>query len=386
MNAARLIGLFKKPATKKIINIETAGDTFAFSDDDKLLVFYEYVGEGPIDINIIDGTQRMYPNTDLFLIIDDTYEGLLTDTELEIINQIKGWKEILVCTSNEKLCGPNVLHLNFHLYNPKYDNIVVQDHKEKDIFLNRSKKFICLNRQERLHRLLTMDFLIEHDLIKHSHASCEYDEFRIVVQGMSKIEKINWQGRQTADNFYKNRMYGAFEELKSFSASKEQKTRLNSSLPIVLDKPLRQLNPNELPCTEEYFNDAYWALVTERDFYRSSNYLGWTEKVLKCMIYKNPFLVIGLPHTLKSLQNKGFLTFSKYIDEGYDLIEDDDLRFESVCEQIKYLGSLNYAELDSMHRDMKNILDYNYDHYKKLNNEIPYNLINRMQLWFRDKP
>lgn len=381
----RIIGLFNKPSVKKIVNVELNSDLTFRTPDNNILMFYEHVGEGSIDYSMIEGTLTLYPNKDVYLIIDDSYEGLLVQSDVDKINKITGFKEILICTSNEKLQGENVIDVNFHLHNPKYDNINVQNHQCKDNFLTRQKKFICLNRQERLHRLQTIDFLLENDLIKHSHASCALHEFLAPLTGSTDIERYSFdKGTENADEYYKKRLYGSFSELNQFSPTNEQKERLLKNLPLVLDIPQYNMNPAELPDLEEYFQSAYWGIITERDFYRSDIYQGWTEKVLKCFIYKNPFVVVGLPHTIKSLQDYGFITFSKYIDESYDNITDDEKRLTAVFDQIKYLGSLNYAELDKMHKDMENILTHNYEHYKKLNNSVPTNLINHMQKWFRN--
>lgn len=381
----RIIGLFNKPSVKRIINVEMNSDLTFRTQDNNILMFYEHVGEGAIDYDTLIGTKSLYPNKDLYLIIDDSYEGLLVQDDVKKINEMTGFKEVLICTSNEKLVGDNVIDLNFHLYNSKYDNINVQNHISNDSYLNRSKKFICLNRQERLHRLLTIDFLIENDLLRHSHASCSLHEFMNPLTENKSVEKFSWDnGVESAKEFYGKRLYGSYSELEKFKPSEQQKTRLLNNLPLVLDIPQYNMNPAELPDLEKYFNEAYWAIITERDFYRSDVYQGWTEKVLKCFIYKNPFLVVGLPNTIQSLKDYGFITFGKYIDESYDNIQDDDKRIQAVFEQIKYLGQLDYSELDKMHRDMKNILDHNYNHYKHLNNSVPSQLINHMQGWFRN--
>ena len=354
------------------------------STDDKVVLFTEFVGEGSIYIESLQGVKTVYPNKDLYLIVDDTYEGLLTQKDVDLYNSMTVFKEIVILSSNEKIAGDNVIDCNFHLYNPKYDNIIVQEHEESDNHYTRNKKFICLNRQERLHRLLTVDFLIENNLLDHSYVSCALDEFRVPLED-TQIKKIDSStGEQDAAEYWSNRVYGSFDEVKNFKPTEEQKQRLLQHLPLVVDVPQYQMNPRQLPNIEEYFNDSYWGVITERDFFRSDVYQGWTEKVLKCFLYKLPFVVVGLPNTIKSLQDYGFITFGKYIDESYDSIKDNDQRMAAAFEQIKYLGSLNYSELDKMHKDMRNILDHNYQHYKMLNMSVPSNIINHMQKWFRN--
>ena len=351
--------------------------------DNNIVLFYEFTGEGRINFNLIKGTFELYKNKKVYLIIDDTYEGLLTQTIVNEINSVKGFAEILICSSNEKIIGENVIPLSYHLYNRKFDNIFPNDHKSHTNIQMRDKKFICINRQERLHRLQTIDFLLEQNLIQHTFASCALNEFKIPLLNNDSITKLSEKGTiEKIDDYYEKRLYGSVDEVKKFNPSEEQKDRLLKNLPLVLDAPYENLNPFELPGLESYFNNAYWAIITERDFYKSDVYQGWTEKILKCFIYKNPFIVIGLPNTIKSLQDYGFLTFGKYIDESYDSIEDNDKRLTAAFEQIKLLGQKNYAEHELIRRDMQNILDYNYEHYKKLHNGVPSNLLNRMLKWF----
>ena len=353
------------------------------SKDNKVILFSEYVGEGSVDTNTIQGVKKVYPDKDVYLILDDTYEGLLTQADVDTVNLMSVFKEIIILSSNEKIKGDNVIDCNFHLYNPKFDNIIVQEHQENKNYKTKNKKFICLNRQERLHRLLTVDFLIENNLIEHSYVSCSLDEFRAPLE-QKQITKINSStGEQDASEYWSHRIYGSFDEIKNFTPTAQQKQRLLENLPLVVDVPQYQMNPRQLPNIEEYFNDSYWGIVTERDFYRSDVYQGWTEKVLKCFLYKLPFVVVGLPNTIKSLQDYGFITFSKYIDESYDNIQDNDKRMAAAFEQIKYLGNLNYSELDNIHKDMRNILEHNYNNYKALNMGIPSKLINHMQKWFQ---
>ena len=160
------------------------------SKDSKVVLFTEFVGEGTVDTNTMQGVKSVYPNKDLYLIVDDTYEGLLTQQDVELYNSMTVFKEILILSSNEKITGDNVIDCNFHLYNPKFDNIIVQEHNENTDYFTRNKKFICLNRQERLHRLLTVDFLIENNLLPHSHVSCALDEFRAPLE-QKQITKIS---------------------------------------------------------------------------------------------------------------------------------------------------------------------------------------------------
>jgi len=49
------------------------------------------------------------------------------------------------------------------------------------------------------------------------------------------------------------------------------------------------------------------------------------------------FIVFSGQHYLRNLRSLGFKTFDGIIDESYDSIEDNNLRFKLACEQMQYL-------------------------------------------------
>jgi hypothetical protein len=59
-----------------------------------------------------------------------------------------------------------------------------------------------------------------------------------------------------------------------------------------------------------------------------------SEKLFKPVAFYQPFIVYGSADTLKYLKAQGFETYSNWFDEGYDTIEDDDLRFAAVTRLI----------------------------------------------------
>ena len=81
-----------------------------------------------------------------------------------------------------------------------------------------------------------------------------------------------------------------------------------------------------------------------------------------------PFIILGEPELLKSLHELGYKTFDKWINEDYDLILDDNERFEFVVNEVKRLNSLSYDELTEMLSEMLPILEHNANlHRSKVN-------------------
>lgn len=379
---SRLKKILSNNIFKNFCKFNTNSDQFI--KNKPYVVFYEHLGEDQnFFLDFFNHLKNIYNKTKIYVIIDDTYEGLLTQEDIHFFETNLDVDDWIVVSSNYKLDHPNVNILNYHFYDQYFDNTSVSQVNFEFNNLLRSKKFLCLNRQERLHRLLTVDYLIEKNYIDHSYLSCQNNELKLVIQDKDFLKEKMPSCEIGLEDYWNNRRYGGIEELKSYNFSKIQEKRLLNNLPLYLpDEDRYSLNPKNMPSADKYFKDSYWALLTERDFFRSNLYEGFTEKTVKCLLYGLPFIVIGLPYTLKHLRNEGFLTFSNFIDESYDKIENDNKRFEAIKEQIDYLANLNYNDLHLLNIKMKNILEYNYNHLQYKHKSIPnIELLNRVQLW-----
>jgi len=302
---------------------------------------YEYTGD-----DFVFPTELFLPyiklETKNFAVIDDCFEGLLTQDDIVEIESIAGLDDFIVISSNAKLKHPKCYYLNIHLYTDYYDSIEVSFTQE---FINtdlRNKKYICLNRQERLHRFKIVEYLLNNDLVKHGFVSCP-----------PVSDFINIPKKRYLD-----------QDLKKFSFN-----NLKLDLPLVIDLDTTVINhpaiAHNLPKLDIHHYDSYFSIITERDFY-NSNYLGYTEKILKAILFCQPFIVVGLPHTLQLLKEQGFKTFENFIDESYDSIEDNDLRMKTVCEEIQRLNNMSYTDLDLWYHSMEDIIEHNFDTYKSI--------------------
>ena len=85
-----------------------------------------------------------------------------------------------------------------------------------------------------------------------------------------------------------------------------------------------------------------------------------TEKTVRPMLLKKPFIVFGSANYLDYLHQMGFLTFNDFWDENYDGYERGD-RLRKIYQTIDFIASRSTAQLITMYWDMKYILDHNYD-------------------------
>ena len=107
--------------------------------------------------------------------------------------------------------------------------------------------------------------------------------------------------------------------------------------------------------------DAFWHIVTETVFYYDKLHL--TEKIFKPIVSKQPFMLLAAPGNLAYLKSYGFKTFDSVIDESYDLIQDNDLRTESVVKQLYWYCNLTPGEKTDIIRQLEPIIDYNFRHF-----------------------
>lgn len=89
-----------------------------------------------------------------------------------------------------------------------------------------------------------------------------------------------------------------------------------------------------------------------------------TEKTIRPIWLKKPFIIFGSKDYLDYLHQMGFKTFCNYWSEEYDGYEGRD-RYIKISQLIDNLSLKTVNELEYMYKDMKHILDHNYDLLKK---------------------
>lgn len=83
----------------------------------------------------------------------------------------------------------------------------------------------------------------------------------------------------------------------------------------------------------EIYNETLVSLITETNPF-SRGYSFFTEKIGKALMTGRPFIVLSNPGYLRRLRSFGFQTFSQFIDESYDDIENDHERWIKALEQL----------------------------------------------------
>jgi len=361
---------------KDIINFESYNHKI-LDGAEKVVVFFEYVGDNEFTFTQFTNFFKSY-NIPTLLVIDDSYEGLADKNFIKLVEQtvdknpaIKDW---VILTNNKILDTENKIHFNVQLFLDRYDGIDVNKHIGTDWNGNsnlRRKKFLCLNRQERLHRLEVTDFLLEYDIAKHTYLSCPLGNYQYVLDGTLEQQ----EHRKYLD-----------KSLQNANLSEETVQRLKANLPINLDldETTYKSMARNLPDGSQYYAESYFSIITEGDF-DDVHRQAFTEKVLKCFLFKHPFIVVGLQDTLKQLRELGFITFNSVIDESYDELTFAHQRLKNVKDELIKLNSLNIHELRDMYNELKPVLDYNRQHYLNLfQQKQPVELLHKIKSFVND--
>lgn len=110
-----------------------------------------------------------------------------------------------------------------------------------------------------------------------------------------------------------------------------------------------------------YYRATYFSVVTETYFYKNLNEtLSFTEKVFQPMVYKHPFVLLARYQSLHYLKIMGYKTFHPYVNEEYDLIENDADRLLAIANEIERLCKLTPEEIQSFKEGCQKICEYNY--------------------------
>ena len=204
------------------------------------------------------------------------------------------------------------------------------------------KVFICYNHlisKYRSYRLHLVSNLISGDLVKFGHVSLQLQD----VLGTWKQEIESKES--LLSNKARVKIYQVLKNVNQPLVINDQTPVGSLSADVMLDE----------------LTSALWHIVTETIYFQPKLHL--TEKIFKPIVAKRPFMLVAAPGNLAYLKSYGFRTFDQWIDESYDLEQDHYIRIEKITAEITRLCSMSRPQLEQMHKEMKEVLEYNFDHF-----------------------
>lgn len=106
-------------------------------------------------------------------------------------------------------------------------------------------------------------------------------------------------------------------------------------------------------------------IVCETD---SHNPHWFTDKTIKCLYTKKPFLIVAGCGMLEYLQNLGFRTFHPYINESYDREPSLGYRIELIKQEMHRIHSLSPNQQAELLDKLGPIMQYNQDQFDSIVN------------------
>lgn len=108
------------------------------------------------------------------------------------------------------------------------------------------------------------------------------------------------------------------------------------------------------PYPIKLYKSSYISLIAETHF--DDVRIFHTEKTYRTIANEHPFIYLGPNNSLRDLQNKGYHTFSPFINEDYDNISDDLERLQSATANLK-----NKQNIIENYQKLKEISSYNVE-------------------------
>lgn len=84
-----------------------------------------------------------------------------------------------------------------------------------------------------------------------------------------------------------------------------------------------------------------------------------TEKTLRPIACGHPFILASGPGSLEYLRSYGFKTFSPWIDESYDSIQNAEKRLSAIVDEMHRISNLSQTELSMLLNECKDVTKHN---------------------------
>jgi hypothetical protein len=210
-------------------------------------------------------------------------------------------------------------------------------------------RFLIYNRawsNTREYRLKFLDLLIDNELVDDCRTSVRSVEPELNIHYQNyNFKNPHWQPHNNLESYYTENIADSH-----FSADFDITDYNATDIEIVL---------------ETLFDDSRLHL---------------TEKSLRPIACKQPFILAATPGSLEYLRNYGFKTFNGIIDESYDLVQDPVDRMFAIVSTMKKITSWNKDQYNDNMKKLQEIAEYNQQHFfsKKffdvINDELTQNL------------
>lgn len=286
----------------------------------------------PSNVCVVDGSTEGKSNTELI------------STRLELVSSITGCEKIFYLTQNFVI----VQRLSNTIFYHGFTEVVVRDRMKEnyddDIDIeNADHRFLLLGGFPRAGKILFFMFAERHGFLDNGRWLWSCDKLEVMPSSWKRVleEKSEEVQRLISDGLL---------------------FRFISRLPCFIDIDCSNKTVNSA-FTSALYHRGQLMVVLETDFTTGTLNQRYTEKVIKCIAAKRPFIVVGNPYTLKHLRAQGYRTFSPIIDESYDIEPGILARMKCImelCEQLDAMDDENF--ISKILNPCRDICDFNHCH------------------------
>jgi hypothetical protein len=228
--------------------------------------------------------------------------------------------------------------------------ITLENKRYKTSYLN-------FNRRWRMHRFLFVSLLVSHKIVNRG----------LVSLGDTKEYPTNKL------EFYQSLMNEKFLDNETKTILNDNKDQILNMSDLHVDdmdlsKPELCVSLHSTENSHFPYKETYVSVISETLFFedlplRYTKDVGRfvTEKTFKAIAHKHPFILIAPYKTLSLMKTLGYKTFSPFIDESYDDIENDMERMKYILKEVQRLDSLNEDELANFIKNLIPIAEYNFN-------------------------
>lgn len=229
-----------------------------------------------------------------------------------------------------------------------YEKKEINDILEYNFDYNQKiKRFLLYTGKCNTHRIYILSNLMKSGLLSDSYYSCYFEK--------NILENMNI-------SFFAPYLQKSIEHIKSIS----------ENLPIKLDPNDKFESLSMWGLTKEekfHYDHAFFGIVPETNFYHMDenhhefhnmiDQVFITEKTYRMIAGKLPFIMVSFTKSLECLRESGYKTFHPFIDETYDLIENDELRLKAIITEIERLCNFSSSEWADWCKNIIPIVNYN---------------------------
>jgi hypothetical protein len=194
------------------------------------------------------------------------------------------------------------------------------------------KDFLLYLGKGNTYRIYLLSKLIKSGLLSNSYYTCYFEKRVLDSYTMS---------------LYPNHLQESIEHIKSLSNTFPIKLNPNDSFETI---PMWKMAEEE----KFHYDHSFFGVIAETIFFHNDQNLYdyhlfidqvfITEKTYKMIAGQLPFILVGFTKSLQCLREMGYKTFHPYIDESYDLIENDQDRLNAIIREIERLCKFSPAQ------------------------------------------